>query len=62
MDRDSPATDSVGNNVSKMSVTISLGEVRRASVMLSIKTSIWHTELNVDNNVVLPHLVVRMIK
>lgn len=40
MDRDSPATDSVGNKVSKMSVTISLGEVKRASMMLSIKTSI----------------------
>lgn len=40
MDRDSPATDSLGNKVSKMSVTLRLGEVKRASMMLSIKTSI----------------------
>lgn len=46
----------------KTSVTISLGEVSRASIVLSIKTSIWGTELNVDNNIVFPQFVVRMIK
>lgn len=42
--------EGLGNNVPEMSVTIILGEVRRAGMVLSSKTSIWHTELNVGDN------------
>lgn len=53
---------SLGSKFSKMSVTISLGEVRGAIMGLIVKSSIWDTELNVDDNIVCPHFVVRIIK